>query len=131
MSMMFLSGRSWVALVGFVPACLVVLHVATAQEIPADSAHERRLGEAVDYLADVKPILVRRCYACHGPDGESRKSDLRFDLRVDATRDRDGYAAIVPGRSDESELLRRIAADDPDDLMPPSGEPLSQSQVDL
>ena len=119
------------ALIGFVPASLVVLHAATAQEIPADSAHERRLGETVDYLADVKPILVRRCYACHGPDGESRESDLRFDRRDDATRDRDGYAVIVPGRSDESELLYRIASDDPGDLMPPSGEPLSAEEIDI
>ena len=103
----------------------------STQVQPADAAHERMLGESVDYLADVKPILVRRCYACHGPDSDSRKADLRFDDRGDVTRSRDGYSIISPGRAHESELLLRIDPQDPDDRMPPEGVSLSAEEIDI
>ncbi|MCH2143782.1 MAG: PSD1 and planctomycete cytochrome C domain-containing protein [Phycisphaerales bacterium] len=102
-----------------------------AQDVPMDEEHLRSLGEPVDYLSDVKPILVRRCYSCHGPDGDARKADLRFDDRADAIRDRDGVSIIVPGRADLSEMLHRIDPEDPDDRMPPEGEGLSPDEIDI
>ena len=109
---------------GFVPD-------AFAQQPPADEAHERSLGEPVDFLLEVKPILVRRCYACHGPDPDGRAADLRLDDRADAIRERDGIRVIVPGRADESELLRRILPDHPEDRMPPTGEGLTTEEIDV
>ena len=103
----------------------------TGQQPPADAAHERLLGDPVDYLADVKPILVRRCYACHGPDADSRKADLRLDDRGDAIRSRDGYSILAPGRSHESEIMLRIDPEDPGDRMPPEGEPLSAEEIEI
>src|SRR5205823_8706774 len=40
-----------------------------------------------------------------------------------------GERAIVPGRPDESELLRRVASADPEVRMPPKGPPLSAGEV--
>ena len=50
---------------------------------------------AVDYVRDVKSVLAKNCYKCHGPD--EQKSDLRLDT-VAATIE-GGYsgAAITPG----------------------------------
>ena len=42
-----------------------------------------------------------------------------------------GKHAFVPGQPDESELVRRIAAEDEADRMPPEGKPLTAAQVDL
>src|SRR5687768_18212885 len=69
----------------------------------------------LQYNRDVRPILAENCFACHGPDSAARKADLRLDQRqvaVDAT-------AIVPGKPDESELLRRVLSIDADEMMPP------------
>ena len=33
--------------------------------------------EPIDYVREVKPILARRCYACHG--ALKQKSELRLD----------------------------------------------------
>jgi hypothetical protein len=95
-------------------------------------AGERPADGTVDFNRDIRPILSDRCYTCHGPDKAERKAELRLDLAGDATRDRDGHAAIVPGNSDESELIFRVEADDETVQMPPpdSGKPrLTDAQI--
>ena len=68
----------------------------------------------VDFNRDVRPILSDKCFACHGPDENHRKADLRLDVGKDIA---DG--AIVPGKPAESELVKRITAMDADRRMPP------------
>ena len=70
---------------------------------------------ALQYNHDIRPILADNCFACHGPDSAARKADLRLDKRDAAVE----MKAIVPGKPDESELLRRIASHDPEEQMPP------------
>src|SRR6266545_3337348 len=54
---------------------------------------------------DVRPILSDNCFYCHGPDPNKRKGKLRLDVRAEAL----AKQAIVPGKPDESELVRRIS----------------------
>lgn len=68
----------------------------------------------VDYSRDIKPLLSDSCYTCHGPDEHTREAELRFDQRASAVA-----SVIVPGKPDESELIARIASDDPGRVMPP------------
>ena len=75
---------------------------------------------AVDFNAEVRPILSNNCFFCHGPDSHERKADLRLDTEKGATRDLGGYAALVPGSLDKSEMWARITSPDPDELMPPA-----------
>jgi len=79
--------------------------------------------EKIDFNRQIRPLLSNRCFACHGPDEEKREADLRLDTREGALMDLGGYAAITPGKADESELFHRITlAADHDDLMPPEGK---------
>ena len=74
----------------------------------------------VDFNRDIRPILSNRCYACHGPDAGKRKGlakPLRLDTEEGAFEDLGGYAAIVRGDPEESELIRRVATDDPGELV--------------
>ena len=76
----------------------------------------------VDYNYDVQPILADNCYACHGPDPESREAELSLHteaglyapLRDDTTRH-----VIVPGDPSASEFVRRISDKRPQERMPP------------
>ena len=61
---------------------------------------------ALDFTRDVRPILAIKCYACHGPDEESREADLRLDM---------------PAKDfDTKTFLHRITTTDPGDVMPPA-----------
>ena len=77
------------------------------------------LPERVGFNEHVRPILSNQCFACHGPDEKHRDADLRLDTRDGALADLGGYAAVVPGKPDASELVKRILSEDRDEVMPP------------
>jgi hypothetical protein len=90
-------------------------------------------ADQVQFNRDVRPILSNHCYSCHGPDKGTREADLRLDERESALTERNGVTAIVPGKPDSSELLRRVSSEDEDECMPPvdSGKKLSSEEVDI
>jgi mono/diheme cytochrome c family protein len=84
---------------------------------------------AVDYRAQVRPILRERCYACHG--ALQQKAKLRLDSGALIRKGGTSGPAVVPGKPDESELLTRVAAQGDDTRMPPEGHPLKPEQIAL
>jgi hypothetical protein len=92
------------------------------------------LPEKVRFNAHIRPILSNQCFACHGPDEKHRDADLRLDTREGALADLGGYAAVVPGKPGDSELIKRITSHDPDEVMPPPKSkkpPLGEHEVAL
>ena len=89
--------------------------------------------DQIEFTRQIRPILSTNCFACHGPDDEAREADLRLDRRDDAVAITNDKAAIVPGTSAASELIRRITTEDPELRMPPpdSGHELTQEQIKL
>src|SRR5258706_14024205 len=73
----------------------------------------------VDFNRDIRPILSDVCFQCHGPDKNQRKAELRFDLKDEFYKDRGGYAMVVPGQLDQSELYSRLIDADEKQRMPP------------
>jgi hypothetical protein len=69
----------------------------------------------LEYNRDIRPILFDNCFSCHGPDSASRQAELRLDRREGAV----DKAAIVPGDTDASEMIKRILSDDEGEQMPP------------
>ncbi|MCA9065054.1 MAG: PSD1 domain-containing protein, partial [Planctomycetaceae bacterium] len=105
-------------------ACILCLQiVVTLPLIPGSSVQ----GDEIDFSRDVLPLLSENCFACHGPDEQHRAADLRLDRHEDA------LAAIVPGAPEDSELLRRILSDVPDEKMPPadSNRKLTPAQIEI
>src|SRR5260221_8330596 len=83
-----------------------------------------RAGAAADevrFNRDLRPILSNTCFYCHGPDEKKREAKLRLDIREEALKKAEsGEIPIVPGKPDESEVIRRIFSTDKDELMPPT-----------
>ncbi len=83
---------------------------------------------------DVRPILAKHCFKCHGPDDKARKAKLRLDQRDAARRGgRSKQPAIVPGHPEQSELIRRIFAEDEGEIMPPptTKNPLTEEEKQI
>ena len=74
----------------------------------------------VGFNRDIRPIMSDTCFRCHGPDKNARMADLRLDIRDEALKPAaTGKIPIVPGKPDESEIVRRIFSVDPSEMMPP------------
>lgn len=106
-------------------ACISCLLSCSAAVKPARATD-------VSFNEQIRPILSSRCFACHGPDEESREAGLRLDQPdgVDGALD----YAIVPESIEDSELWTRITSDEEDLVMPPPYshmEPLSTEEQNL
>jgi hypothetical protein len=79
----------------------------------------------VDFAHDILPLLKARCAECH--TNGKYKGSLSLDTRADILKKK----AVVPGKSAESELIKRVTSSDKDERMPQKGEPLSAKEVEL
>ncbi len=88
---------------------------------------------AVDFSAEIRPILSQKCFQCHGQDEGSRKAGLRLDLGPEAIRERKGVTPIAPGQPAASEIIRRMTSTDPDEVMPPpeTRNPVTPDEIEL
>ncbi|WP_339686734.1 PSD1 and planctomycete cytochrome C domain-containing protein [Gimesia maris] len=112
----------WVILRSLI-CCLAVLSLCLPPEAAAGK---------VDFNRDIRPILSRNCFHCHGPDATHREADLRLD-REQGLKATDESAIIHPGQPDQSVLFERVSSKDPDLVMPPadSGKKLKPTEVNL
>lgn len=87
-------------------------------------------AKSVDYSTEVKPLLNKKCIACHG--GVKKSGGISFLFREEMiTEGESGQMAVVPGRPGQSEVIRRITHTDPEVRMPPEGVPLTKEEIDL
>ncbi len=103
-----------------------VLLVGVAMLVAADHAS--------DFATQVRPILSKHCFSCHGPDDKARKGKLRLDQRESAIgKGKSGEIAIAPGQPAASEVVKRIFTSDEVDLMPPpeAKKPLTDAEKDM
>ncbi|MGV3757505.1 MAG: PSD1 and planctomycete cytochrome C domain-containing protein [Verrucomicrobiota bacterium] len=88
----------------------------------------------VDFNRDIRPIMSDTCFHCHGFDAKSRKGGLRLDSREESLKaGKSGELAVVPGKPEKSEIIKRIFATDEDEVMPPKSahKDLTPAQKEL
>jgi hypothetical protein len=74
----------------------------------------------VGFNRDIRPIMSDTCFRCHGPDKNARMANLRLDIREQALKPTEsGKTPIVPGKPEESEIVRRVFSEDATQIMPP------------
>ncbi|WP_161604371.1 DUF1553 domain-containing protein [Roseiconus nitratireducens] len=126
------------------PASLSDSTVGESDTHPVDAFVLHRMSQARQSLDDQDPLsestvvlaqraqqlLKTHCVRCHG---NAEKGGLRLDSRQDALEGGEsGWAAIVPGEPDESELMLRLLTDDPSTSMPPGDDAhLSKEEIEL
>jgi cytochrome c553 len=76
-----------------------------------------------DFAHDVVPLLKAKCAKCH--TNGTYKNGLSLDTRADLLKAK----VAVPGKSAESEIIKRVMHTDPEMRMPPTGDPLSKKEI--
>ena len=100
---------------------LIIAAVLTVLALPNDK---------IDFNTQVKPIFNKKCITCHG--GVKQKAGFSLLFREEALGNTEsGKPAIIPGHPDQSELIRRITANDPDERMPYKHAPLTAVEIDI
>jgi Protein of unknown function (DUF1553)/Protein of unknown function (DUF1549)/Planctomycete cytochrome C len=99
----------------------VVLFAARTGCSNTGNRDENAIPEKISYNFHIRPILSDKCFACHGPDKNKRKAGLRLDIEDSAflpLKETKGAFAIVRGKPEISELIKRITSTDPSYMMP-------------
>ena len=94
---------------------------------------QRVAADEPDFYRDVRPILAKACFHCHGPDEETREAGLRLDRPEGLFGTIEDRRVVTKGDPDHSELIQRILSDQADVQMPPadSGKSLTPVQKDV
>lgn len=70
----------------------------------------------------IRPLLQDKCYKCHSHSVTSKKSlkgNLFLDSRIDIIQGGNSGPAALPGKAEESAILKYVTHEDIDERMPP------------
>ncbi len=85
------------------------------------------LLKAVDFATEIHPILANKCLPCHS--GPKPQAGLLLNTRANALKGGRSGPSITPGKPNDSLLLARVEGRE-GALMPPTGVPLKDSDID-
>jgi mono/diheme cytochrome c family protein len=107
--------------------CLALAGCGAVPEPAAESVRDAAADPAVDYVRDVKPILAKNCFKCHGPD--KHQSKLRLDTAKFMLKGGKNGPVIVAGQSEDSRLIDAVTHASGAPAMPPKTDPLSAEEI--
>jgi hypothetical protein len=87
-------------------------------------------GDLEFFETRIRPVLVDHCYQCHSTKSRVIKGGLRLDSPAGwQTGGDSGEPAIVPGKPDESRLIRAVRHEDGVTEMPPDRAKLPEQVI--
>src|SRR5262245_52009739 len=107
-----------------ITACLVLAFGFLAWPRATASA----FSEDADFKRDIEPIFAANCTRCHGP--RRSRGQLRLDAKSLAMKGGISGPVIIPRKSKESRLMKRILGEDGEPRMPMGGDPLKPDQIE-
>ena len=86
----------------------------------------------VNFTREVRPILSRNCFQCHGPDDQNRQMGLRLDSPEGFSGERGAFGGpvVLPGNAQDSLLFQRISASAENIRMPRDREALTEDEIE-
>jgi WD40 repeat protein len=114
------------------PGLIAGLMCVCALGLARGSSGAEQSRPPVEFYRDILPVLEAKCLSCHG--GSVREGGLSLDLYDRLLQGGDGGPAIVPGKPDDSLLVRMITG--PKAEMPPvpndvQAKPCSAAEIAL
>src|SRR5688572_32452193 len=78
--------------------------------------------KGVDFFEkNIRPVLVSQCYQCHSASAKELKGELRVDTREGIRKGGESGSAVIPGKPEESLLIKAMRFEDGME-MPPNGK---------
>jgi len=107
-----------------VTLCFFLIVAPAMAQLPA------AVARPIDFRNDIEPILRASCIGCHGPTAQ--QSGFRLDDRASLVKGgNSAKPAVVPGNSEGSPLIQRVAGMPGVIAMPPVGQKVSPEQIGL
>src|SRR5688572_29562440 len=101
----------------------------TPAGIAADASGPKLTSDQIEFFEKkIRPTLAEHCYKCHSAGAEKIKGGLLLDSREGWVKGGDSGSAIIPGKPEESLLIKAVRYMDQDLQMPPK-EQLSDQQI--
>jgi len=109
---------------------LAILSFGCEQGLPTEILSTyQTLPDEISYNYNVKSILSDNCFACHGPDSNKRKANLRLDLSEEEAFTQNSDVLTLNDK--KKSLIRRLFTDNIDERMPPPESHLSLSKHEI
>ena len=99
--------------------------------VEASATDSKPTADQLNFFeSKIRPVLVKHCYSCHGPEVDKVQGGLRLDQRMGWQSGGDsGNPSIIPGDPNQSQLLQAIQHDGEVAAMPPDLPPLPETVV--
>ena len=104
--------------------------IAVCLMLPLVLAQSAAADEQDFFKQRVQPLLERRCYECHSHRAKELQGSLMLDSRSGWVKGGDTGSAILPGKPDESLLIKAVRRNSKDLQMPPN-EKLKDEEIEL
>ncbi len=119
---------TWRSLSGRVS--ITVLLAALGVLVPAPVRAAELTKAQLDFFENkIRPILADQCYKCHSQQSDRIKGGLVVDSKDGLLKGGDTGPSLVPGKPDESLIIKAVRYTDPDLQMPPKNKKLSDAQI--
>jgi mono/diheme cytochrome c family protein len=89
--------------------------------LPYGRGSEPTPEQAKFFTEKVRPVLKENCYSCHSHAAKKSRGGLMLDARESLLKGGDTGPTIVPGKPDDSLLLKSVRHHDDAPAMPPRG----------
>ncbi len=108
------------------PALLIqLLPFLLSVTVPVSGADKK----PVSFRADIAPILLAKCQACHGE--KSAKGNYRLDTYEALMAGKGEGRNVITGKPVASKFHQLLMTKDADDRMPQKADPLPPAQIEL
>jgi hypothetical protein len=97
--------------------------------LPAAAQEGRPTPEQVEFFENrIRPLLTNHCASCHSQTAKKVRGELYLDTRDGVRKGGASGPAVVPGRPQDSLLIKAVNYHDKDLRMPPRGK-LSAAEI--
>src|SRR6185369_1361289 len=85
--------------------------VILVQAASASAAEDDPKG--IDFFEkNIRPVLIANCYQCHSASAKELKGELRLDTKEGIRKGGESGAALIPGKPQESLLVKALRHED-------------------